>query len=106
MQSMIHFKEIESALSHLGARLRQARIRGGQSQALFAERIGVSVPTLRAMERGKPTAALGHWALALWALNALDDLASVLPERSSLLEQLQHQRPARERAKRRASRAA
>ncbi len=101
MQSMIHFNEIGSALENLGVRLRQTRINSGQSQALFAERIGVSIPTLRAMEQGKPTAALGHWALALWALNALDDLNAVLPERQSLLEQLERQRPVRERAKRR-----
>lgn len=54
--------------------------------AVFAERIGVSVPTLRAMERGTPTVQIGAWSNALWALDRLDDLASVLASRQSLLD--------------------
>lgn len=54
--------------------------------AMFAERIGVSVPTLRAMERGVPTVQIGAWALALWALDRLDDLGAVLAARAGLLD--------------------
>lgn len=53
---------------------------------LFAERIGVSVPTLRAMERGAPTVQVGAWVAALWALDRLGDLAGVLAKREDLLD--------------------
>ena len=66
--------------------------------ALFAARIGVSVPTLRDMERGAPTVQIGSWANALWALDRLEDLAGVLAQRESLLDQARAAaKPARRR---------
>ncbi len=70
----------------LGRRLRVARIARNESMAVFAARIGVSVPTLRAMERGAPTVQVGAWANALWALDRLEDLATVLAAPESLLD--------------------
>jgi hypothetical protein len=71
--------------------------------ALFAERIGVSVPTLRQMERGSPTVQIGFWLNAFWALGRLDELKPLLAERESLIERARRAReqPARRRASRR-----
>ena len=92
------------ALIDLGGRLRAARIAGNQTMAVFAARLGVSVPTLRDMERGAPTVQIGTWINALWALDRLEELASVLADRASLLDRVrQAKRPQRKRvyAKRR-----
>ena len=70
--------------------------------ALFAERIGVSAATLRAMERGTDTVAIRHWATALWALDRLDDLTGVLAPTESLLDLARRaEQPSRRRASRR-----
>jgi hypothetical protein len=67
--------------------------------AVFAERIGVSVPTLRAMERGAPTVQLGAWVNALWALDRLPELAGLLAPRESLLDRARaREKPVRQRA--------
>ncbi|MCC7328055.1 MAG: hypothetical protein IT521_14765 [Burkholderiales bacterium] len=69
---------------------------------MFAQRIGVSVPTLRAMEQGADTVAIRHWANALWALDRLADLAQVLAQSASPLDLARQQsRPQRQRASRR-----
>jgi transcriptional regulator with XRE-family HTH domain len=85
--------------------LRTARLARGDAQAIFAQRIGVSVPTLRAMERGSSTVAVGYWAQALWALGRLDELGALLRENRSLIEQFDTERghKPRQRAPRRSS---
>jgi hypothetical protein len=73
---------------------------------LFAQRIGVSVPTLRAMERGAETVQIGYWAKALWALDRLTDIAGVLAPSASLLERARAeaaQSMVRQRSRRRPS---
>lgn len=86
MQTVITLSESTTVLTALGRRLRSARVARNQTMAVFAARIGVSVPTLRAMERGAPTVQVGAWANALWALDRVEDFATVLAERASLLE--------------------
>jgi len=63
----------------LGANLRLARLRRGQSLRAWALRLDVSVPTLIAMERGAPSVGVGVYATALWLMGrhaALEDLAA------------------------------
>ena len=87
------------ALVDLGGRLHAARIAGNQTMAVLAARLGVSVPTLRDMERGAPTVQIGTWINALWALDRLEELAGVLAERASLLDRAREaKRPQRKRA--------
>jgi transcriptional regulator with XRE-family HTH domain len=93
--------EISTALLSLGGRLRQARIAKGDGQAVFARRIGVSVPTLRDLEQGNPRVSVGTWGAALWALSRLPDLDTVLQPQESLFEQFARQPVARQRAPRR-----
>ena len=95
---MISISESRISLQALGNRLRVARIARNESMAVFAARIGASVPTLRAMERGAPTVQIGTWANALWALDRLEDFATVLAARESLLDLARaRQAPARRR---------
>jgi transcriptional regulator with XRE-family HTH domain len=100
----MHIEEVDRLLSELGTRLRAARIERNDTMAVFAERLGVSVGTLRAMERGAPTVQIGAWLNALWLFNQLDSMAHVLERRESLLEQIRAQE--RRRPRRRASRRA
>ncbi len=79
-----------SALRALGTDLATARKRRRQSQREWAQRLGVSVPTLSRMEQGDPSVSAGIYATALWliqrhpALAALarpqDDLAALEDE--------------------------
>jgi transcriptional regulator with XRE-family HTH domain len=98
-----YIDSIESALALLGSRLRNARLARNEPMALFAERIGVSVPTLREMERGSQTVQIGFWLKAFWALGRLDEIAPLLAERESLIERARRARkhPTRQRASRR-----
>jgi len=95
---MISIREASDRLVELGRRLRSARIEGNQPMTVFAERIGVSVPTLRAMERGAPTVQIGAWASALWAVDRLDDLGAVLAAREDLLDRARAAKRVRRRA--------
>lgn len=99
---MVAITSVTDALTRLGARLRAARIARDEPMQLFAQRIGVSVPTLRAMEQGVDTVGIKHWANALWALDRLSDLAAVLTQSASPLDLARQQsQPQRRRASRR-----
>jgi transcriptional regulator with XRE-family HTH domain len=80
-----------------GGRLRAARIERNDTMDVFAERLGVSVGTVRAMERGAPTVQVGAWLNALWVLNELDTLKKVLAPRESLLDRVRSQEKERRR---------
>ncbi len=69
-------------LTALGQRLRESRIARGDTQAVFAERIGCSVVTVRVMEKGDPTVGIGWWAKAFWVLNRTSELDSLLKQES------------------------
>ncbi|MEI8140248.1 MAG: helix-turn-helix domain-containing protein [bacterium] len=65
-------------LHSLGLRLRDARLRRNDTQAIFAARIGISVPTLRKMESGDPSVLVGHWVTALEVLDRAGDIEAIL----------------------------
>lgn len=89
-------------LRGLGERLRTARLRRNDTMATFAQRLGVSERTVRAMEHGLPTVQIGIWLNALWVLDALEALNEVLVSRESLLDRVREaDRPRRQRASRR-----
>jgi transcriptional regulator with XRE-family HTH domain len=99
---MLSINEQQRYLSELGARLKKSRLARDDTMAVFAQRLGVSAGTLRAMEQGAPTVQIGAWAAALWVLDHLDDLTYVLAKQDSLLEQARAPRHApRQRASRR-----
>jgi transcriptional regulator with XRE-family HTH domain len=93
---------VNTALAELGRRLRAARIERNDTMEVFAQRLGISVGTMRAMERGAPTVQIGAWLNALWILNQLDAITHVLEPRESLLDRLRAQEKGRrQRASRR-----
>lgn len=85
------------ALVSLGRRLRRARLARNDSMAVFAQRIGVSERTVRAMERGQPTVQIGSWLEALWVLDELQGLEHLLEERESLLDRVRREESAQQR---------
>lgn len=77
--------DTRDSLAGLGQRLRECRIARGDTQALFADRIGCSSVTVRAMERGDPAVGIGWWTKAFWLLDRLPELDGLLRQ-SSLFE--------------------
>lgn len=67
---------VRSLLRELGANLSIARKRRKESLRAWAERIGVSEPTLARMEQGDPGVAVGTYATALWMIGR----AQAIPE--------------------------
>jgi DNA-binding XRE family transcriptional regulator len=101
--NMLDVKEQRQYLSELGVRLKVLRLARNDTMAVFAQRLGVSAGTLRAMEHGTATVQIGAWVRALWVVDRLDDLNGVLAQKESLLEQA---RAPRTRSRQRASRRA
>lgn len=69
--------QVQQVLIQLGDDLTVARKRRGESRRLWAERIGVSEPTLARMERGDPAVAIGIYATALWLMGRSGELGSL-----------------------------
>lgn len=70
------------AIEQLGADLAVARLRRKESLRSWAQRLGVSVPTLQRLEAGDPSVAIGIVASALWLINRDGELRILAaPER-------------------------
>lgn len=54
-----------------------ARLRRKESQRKWAERVGVSVPTLIRLEQGDPGVGMGVYATALWMMGRTKALAEL-----------------------------
>jgi transcriptional regulator with XRE-family HTH domain len=89
---MKQITEVTEALRALGRRLRDARLVRNDTMMTFAERLGVSEQTVRAMERGLPTVQIGTWLNALWMLDEPTPLGRILEPRESLLERARSER--------------
>ena len=66
-------------LRELGENLAIARKRRREPLKAWAQRIGVSEPTLARMEKGDPSVSMGVYATAVWLMgraSALPDLAA------------------------------
>jgi len=78
---------VAQGLRRLGENLAVARIRRKESQRMWAQRLGVSVPTLIRMEQGDPGVSAGIYATALWLIGrvqALAELADPTHDRGAL----------------------
>lgn len=69
--------QTSSSLETLGAHLAVARMRRKQSLSTWAQRVGVSVPTLMRMESGDPSVAIGLIATALWLIDRDGEFARI-----------------------------
>jgi transcriptional regulator with XRE-family HTH domain len=98
---LLDINDQQQRLTELGIRLKALRLARNDTMAVFAQRLGVSAGTVRAMEHGASTVQIGTWVKALWVLDRLDDLNGVLLQKDSLLEQA---RTPRTRDRQRASR--
>lgn len=99
MYAMANILEVASSLVDLGSKIRALRIAKGDSQSIFAARLGVSRQTIAAIERGESTVQVGYWLGAWWALSRLESLRDGLSESISLFD-LRPPRKVRLRAKR------
>ncbi|MCA0392535.1 MAG: helix-turn-helix domain-containing protein [Proteobacteria bacterium] len=75
-------------LSALGERLRAARLRRKLTQAMVAERVGVTLPTIRKLESGDPTSSLATVIRVLQVLGLAQDIDKLAAE-DTLGRQLQ-----------------
>ena len=76
-----------NALARLGQNIAVARLRRNESQRVWAQRLGVSVPTLVRLEQGDPGVGMGILATALWLIGraqALPELADPEKDRGAL----------------------
>jgi len=89
------------ALRQLGENLAIARARRKESQRAWAQRIGVSVPTLIRLEKGDPTVSMAAYASALWLMGRVQALAEVAAPAADLgaleldLREARRRRPVR-----------
>ena len=73
----IVFPKNGKILATLGENITLARKRRKYTQALIAERTGLSRVTIRKIEKGDPTVSIGHYIMVLGVLSLADDLANV-----------------------------
>lgn len=66
-----------AAIQKLGADLAVARLRRRESLRVWAQRLGVTVPTLRRLEGGDPTVSIGILATALWLISRDGELGQL-----------------------------
>ena len=74
-------------LRELGENLAIARKRRREPLKAWAQRIGVSEPTLMRMEKGDPSVSMGVYATALWLMGrsqAIADLAAPAHDQGAL----------------------
>ena len=67
----------KNALRQLGENIAIARARRKESQRAWAERIGISVPTLIRLEKGDPTVSMAAYASALWLMGRVQALSEI-----------------------------
>ncbi len=68
---------VSAQLRELGENLAVARKRRRESLKAWAQRIGISEPTMMRMERGDPSVALGIYATALWLMGRVGAIAEL-----------------------------
>ena len=65
------------AIEKLGADLAVARLRRKESLRSWAQRMGVTVPTLQRLEAGDPSVGIGIVATALWLIQRDGELRNL-----------------------------
>lgn len=78
MKQQIYTPAVRSTLKTLGRNIHIARRKRRQSQQDFADRMGVSLGTLKRLEKGEPGISIGTLSMAFLALGELERLSDVL----------------------------
>ena len=73
-KKVILFPSTERTLKKAGGNIKKARLRRNLHAELVAERAGISVDTLSAIEKGLSTVSIGAYAAVLHALGMEKDL--------------------------------
>jgi transcriptional regulator with XRE-family HTH domain len=89
---------IESLLKRLGQRLKEQRLARNESQALFAQRLGMTRQSYSQMEKGSPQTLIGNWIVASSILGQLDDWKDILAEKEDLFAKYEEKSSKRQRA--------
>lgn len=61
-----------------------ARKRRKETQAQWAQRLGVSQPTMARIERGDPSVAMASYVMCMWLINQAHGLAELIAPQSDL----------------------
>lgn len=69
--------QVAAHLRALGEDLALARKRRAESRLVWAQRLGVTEPTVARMERGDPSVSMAVYATALWQIGLAGALASL-----------------------------
>ena len=68
---------VNKALKTLGQNIKEARIKRRLTLELVAERAGISMLTLRMLEKGSPTVSMGIYAKVLFVLGLVENLYEI-----------------------------
>jgi transcriptional regulator with XRE-family HTH domain len=69
--------QVQRSLEKLGGDLRIARERRKESLRAWAQRMGISVPTLQRMEAGDATVGVSAYVTALWLVGRLKEFEQI-----------------------------
>lgn len=86
----------------LGQYIVIARKRRRETQAQWAEKLGVSQPTMARIERGDPSVAMATYVMCIWLINpraGLADLIAPLNDHAALEGEVKRLRPRRSAVK-------
>lgn len=93
---------VRQAIAQLAQHIVIARKRRGETQAQWARKLGVSLPTMARIERGDPSVAMASYVTCLWLINQAQGLAELIaPEHdhAALERELSRVRAPRPRAR-------
>ena len=88
----------QHALEKAGANIKKARLRRNIRAELLAERAGISVDTLCAVEKGVSTVSIGAYAAVLAVLKLDNDLEMIASDEEGKKQFKEHNLKKRERA--------
>lgn len=88
----------QHALEKAGANIKKARLRRNIRAELLAERAGISVDTLSAVEKGASTVSIGAYAAVLAVLKLDTDLEAIALDAEGKKKFGEHNLKKRERA--------
>lgn len=74
---------VREQITRLAACIVQARKAQGATQVQWAEKLGISQPTMARLERGDPSVSAATYIMCLWQLNPQLDLTVLLPSPAS-----------------------